>query len=334
MLVGAGAVGGRAVRQLAETEGVERVLVADRSATRAQAVQHAVGDRVAVIEWSPAQPIPSGVAVVASALPAGHDRAVAERALDAGVPFACATDDTVTARRLLDLDDAAAEAGVAIAVGCGLAPGVADVLARHAADALDTVDEVSVARFGAAGPACVLQLHASSTGDASEWRDGTWTTCKAGSGRQLVWFPDPVGSADCFRIASAQPVLLVDALPTITRASCRTAARRRDRLGAWLPAARRPTGEGGYGAVWVEVRGRRGVAREVVVYGVVDRMAIAAGTVLAVTTAALAGAPGLSVQVTATGAHGLAALVEPVPFLAELARRGVRVAVYEGTAAA
>jgi len=72
----------------------------------------------------------------------------------------------------------------------------------------------------------------------------------------------------------------------------------------------------------------------VVVYGVVDRMAIAAGTVLAVTAAALVHAPGVQVRVEASGAHGLGALVQPVPFLAELARRGVRVAVYEGSAAA
>jgi hypothetical protein len=35
-------------------------------------------------------------------------------------------------------------------------------------------------------------------------------------------------------------------------------------------------------------------------------------------------------SVSATGVHGLAALVDPVPFLGELARRGVKAAVFEG----
>jgi hypothetical protein len=68
------------------------------------------------------------------------------------------------------------------------------------------------------------------------------------------------------------------------------------------------------------------------VYGVIDRTAVAAGTVLAVAAVRLAGiAPGLDARDGPTsGVHGLAALVEPVPFLAELARRGVKAAVFEG----
>jgi hypothetical protein len=68
------------------------------------------------------------------------------------------------------------------------------------------------------------------------------------------------------------------------------------------------------------------------VYGVIDRTAVASGTVLAVAAACLAGiAPGLSARAGPTaGVQGLAALVEPVPFLAELARRGVKAAVFEG----
>jgi hypothetical protein len=84
------------------------------------------------------------------------------------------------------------------------------------------------------------------------------------------------------------------------------------------------------------VWGWRGQARESMVYGLIDRTAIAAGTVLAVTAARLAGiAPGLAARSgPAAGVHGLAALVEPVPFLAELARRGVKAAVFEGVAVA
>jgi hypothetical protein len=86
--------------------------------------------------------------------------------------------------------------------------------------------------------------------------------------------------------------------------------------------------EGDWGAARVEVwgRGRRG--RDCAVYGVIERTGVASGTVLAVVAARLAGA--LDERVDAPGVQGLAGLIEPVPFLRELAQRGVRAAVFEG----
>ena len=45
--------------------------------------------------------------------------------------------------------------GVTVAIGCGLAPGLTDVLAGHAAALFESVDEIRVARTGWAGPASV-----------------------------------------------------------------------------------------------------------------------------------------------------------------------------------
>jgi hypothetical protein len=60
-----------------------------------------------------------------------------------------------------------------------------------------------------------------------------------------------------------------------------------------------------------------------------DRPAVAAGAVAAVTALwALTG------RLTGPGARGLAGQVDPVPFLDELRRRGVRAAVFEGRAEA
>jgi hypothetical protein len=50
--------------------------------------------------------------------------------------------------------------------------------------------------------------------------------------------------------------------------------------------------------------------------------------VLAVAAARLAGA--LTPKIDLPGVHGLGALVDPAPFLAELAQRGVRAAAFEG----
>ena len=289
--------------------------------------------------------------VVASAVGGPAERAVFERAVEAGVPAAGCGDDDATIRGLLDLDDAAREAGVRLAAGCGLAPGLADVLVRHAADALDSIDEICVARAGSAGPACRSAIDRSGRGTALEWRDGAWVRHRAGSGRQLVWFPSPVGGLDCHRAGSGQGALLVDAFPLLRRATMRIAsplgAGRQPpgvRLLGQVPVVsalisglssagggRRRDPEGDWGAVWVEVRGRRGRSEEILVYGAVDRMAFAAGAVLSVTALWLAGLG--PAPLADPGAHGLAALVDPVPFLGELSRRGVKAAVFEGASA-
>jgi hypothetical protein len=101
----------------------------------------------------------------------------------------------------------------------------------------------------------------------------------------------------------------------------------------FTPPGRRDPGLG-WGAVRVEAWGWRGTARTSVVYGVIERTAVAAGTVLGVTGACLCGALPDLAAVPAAGAVGLGSVVEPVPFLAELARRGVKAAAFEGVAVA
>jgi hypothetical protein len=79
------------------------------------------------------------------------------------------------------------------------------------------------------------------------------------------------------------------------------------------------------------VWGWRDGVRDALVYGVIERPGVAAGTVLAVASARIAGRlPDVHLRETGPGARGLGALVEPAPFLAELARRGVKAAAFEG----
>jgi hypothetical protein len=88
---------------------------------------------------------------------------------------------------------------------------------------------------------------------------------------------------------------------------------------------RRPHPEGDIGGVRVEVRGSQGPATDQRVLGVVDRPAVAAGVV-----AAVAARWAVDGRLSRPRAAGLATLVEPGPFLAVLADRGVKAAVFEG----
>ncbi len=324
LLVGAGAVGARAARQLVETPGVDRLLIADARPARAAEVGGAMGDAAEIVDWQPRMALPAGVDAVACAVPAGDDIAIARCALDASVPCVSASDDTATIQELLELDAPARENGVAIVIGAGLAPGLADVLVRHAAESFDTVDEVNVARWGAAGEASASSVRVALLDRGAELRDGEVVELRKRGGEELVWFPNPVDARPCEPVSNGLE-LLSDAVPNLARATIRFG--RAERPTRSWPRRNDPMNE--WGALRVEVWGRRGAVREPVVYGAIDRTATATGTVLALTTAALAGAlPG--VVRSTPGARGLGGVVEPRGFLTELARRGVKVAIFEG----
>ena len=158
-------------------------------------------------------------------------------------------------RELLDLDDAARGNGVSLVVGAAVAPGLSGLLARYISRRLAGCDELHVARHGTAGPACAREHHRSLTGWALGWHDGQWLERPAGSGRELCWFPEPVGARDCYRGELADPVLLHRSFPDVERISARQSATRRDRLMARLPMLSPPHPEGGIGALRVEARG-------------------------------------------------------------------------------
>ncbi|MBW3557054.1 MAG: Gfo/Idh/MocA family oxidoreductase [Actinobacteria bacterium] len=327
VVVGAGAVGARAARQLHNPATVSDLVISDIDERRSASVAASLSEPARSARWS--EDLFDGARVVVLAAPPGDHRDLAEAALERGADVVSVSDDAGDSSRLLDLDAEARERGRRVVVGAGFSPGLTCVLARHAASDLSAVDEVHVAKAGTGGPACARQHHRALAGEAVDWRDGAWVRRAAGSGRELCWFPDPVGGLDCYRAALPDARLLRPAFPGVSRITARVSASRRDRVTSRLPMLRPPHPDGVIGAVRVEVRGRRGAATDARVLGALDRPAVAAGAVAAV--AAIWAAEG---RLAGPGAGGLAVLVaDPVPFLHDLAERGIRAAVFEGNAA-
>ena len=297
-------------------------MIVDVDRARAAEVVGSLGDGATWAGWDPAALTGGDVVLIAAG---GPHAEFARAALDRSCDVVSTSDDLDDVRELLALDGDARERGRTVVVGAGFAPGLSCVLAKHAAGDMSTVDEIHVASVGTGGPACARQHHNALRAEALDWRDGEWVHRRAGSGRELCWFPDPVGGTDCYRAAAPDALLLEPAFPHVRRVTARVGATRRDRLTARLPMLRRPHPEGLMGAVRVEVRGSRGAARDVRVLGVLDRPAMAAGAVAAVAARAVAAG-----QLARTGAAGLAEMVEhPVAFLRELSDRGVRAAVFD-----
>lgn len=318
-VIGLGAVGTRAARQLTSTPSVRRVVVGDVDPSRVEEVCDSLGSKAIAHQGD--VPEPTKVDAVVLAADGPSQVAAARRLVASGVNVVSTTDAVDSVRALLDLGPEAEARGCTVAVGAAFSPGLTCVLARLAADRWATVDEIHVARLGTAGPTCARQHHRALGGTAIDWRDGGWQQRPAGSGRELNWFPDPIGAADCYRAELPDALLLVPAFPGVGRVTARLAATRRDRLTARLPMLRRPHPEAGLGAVRVEVQGRDDDGIQVQILGAMDRPGVAGGAVAAMTAVELGAGRALK-----TGAAGLAGLVEPKSFLAALADRGVKAA--------
>jgi len=326
LLVGAGAVAARTTRQLLDTAGIDRVSVLNRDSERAAELVDAFSNGDTRVRLAPEGDPLRDVAAVVLAAPGAYAVRLAAAAVERSRPVVAVADDEETMSSLLALDPLSREHGVVVAVGCGLAPGLSDVLARHAANALERVDELHVARAGVAGPTCVETLRRAHHSRPLEWRDGAWHRPRR-SGPELVWFPDPVGATECEPIAAGAPLLLA-AVPGVERLSVRAAVPPLRATGLARLSRRAVTDV--WGAVRVEAWGWKDERRSTVVYGLLERPAIAAGVTLAVVAAALVGALPAVERHQEAGAHGLGRLVSPPSLLAELANRGVRAATFEG----
>lgn len=232
-LVGRGVVGARIARRLPTVVGEIELVDLDTRTSRA---------------------IPSGLDVAVLAHEGAH-APIAREFLDRGVGVVSVSDDLGDVHELIDLDDPARIAGVPLVVGAGMSPGLTELLARFLVGKLASCDEIHIAIHGTAGPACARQQHRALRGRAVGYHDGSWIQPPAGSGRELCYFPEPVGPYDCYRAELAAPLLVHASFPEASRMSARVSANRRDRFTAWLPMLTPPHREGGVGAARIEVRG-------------------------------------------------------------------------------
>jgi saccharopine dehydrogenase-like NADP-dependent oxidoreductase len=275
------------------------------------------------------RPLPADVAVVVLAHGGPHAD-VARTMIERGVAVVSVSDDLDDVRALLDLDDAARNAGVALVVGAGMAPGLTELLARMLVSQLSDFDEIHLAVHGTAGPACARRHHRALRGRAVGFHDGTWIQRPAGSGRELSFFPEPVGPYDCYRAELASPLLVYESFPGVERISARVSANRRDRLTAWLPMLSPPHREGGVGAVRVEVRGTDDTgARVTSIVGVAELV----GTATAATAAAFTAEAvdnRLPTGVSRAGDEHL----DTIGLLAKVGQLGVRLQEFTGVPSA
>lgn len=150
VVLGAGLMGSAVVYDLARSKRVQHILVADVDLQRAETVAKREGNAktsassVDVRNPDEAVKLMRGCDVVISAVTLYHNEALAKAAIEAGTNFCDlgGSDDIVAKQK--ELHDDAVRAGVTIIPNCGLAPGMANVIAMHGAKLFDEVSELQI----------------------------------------------------------------------------------------------------------------------------------------------------------------------------------------------
>ena len=149
LVIGAGMMGSAAAYDLANSAGVEKVIVADRDGNRAKAVAGSIGPKAeaATIDTGVRGDVIALMRRVDGAIGATsytHNFDLTKAAIEARIHFCDLGGNMEVVYRQMTLDPAAKEADVLILPNCGLAPGMACVIAAGAAAKFSEVAEIHI----------------------------------------------------------------------------------------------------------------------------------------------------------------------------------------------
>jgi len=319
---GLGAVGSQLLYRLQSRDDVDQVVLYDSEYEKLEKYIH---QDIKKLEISSSPKMEqSDIDILFLCTPAGQHLESAHRAVRQGISVVSASDRISDVVGILALDEAAKENQCVAVAGAGFSPGLTCVLSSYTGDGFDVVDEIHIAKDGTGGPACARQHHRAMKRPSLDWRDGKWVRRPGGSGRELVWFPEPIGGADCYRAALPDAALLQPLFPSVSRITARLSATRQDRFTSWLPMLTPPHNDGGIGAVRVEVRGDINGCRETRVLGVTGPPS---------TISAIIAESCLEYVKSSSlyGSGGIAFFVPPKEFIELVRQRGVKILEFDGT---
>jgi lysine 6-dehydrogenase len=208
VLGGAGSMGMVTTRDLAESRNVSKVIVCDVSKERLEQVAKWVGSEKLSTKKLDASnhrslvDVMKKVDAVANALPYHLNLRIMKAAMKAKKNLTDLGGVYHTTRKQLKLGNAAKKAGITVVLGCGLAPGTADIFAIYRANKLDQVNQVHI-RYADKNlePAkykwafrTVLEEY---TKGPVVYRNGRFERLPPFSGKQVYKFPEPLGECTC-----------------------------------------------------------------------------------------------------------------------------------------
>ncbi len=213
-VLGAGAMGQVAVRDLVDSEGVSQVLIGDLDNSRAEQLKQQLGGsskistaRADVNDSSGLATVMTGCDCVINCTPYYFNLHVMEAALQAGCHYLDLGGLFHVTRKQLALNERFLEKGLLAVPGMGAAPGLTNVMAASAAELLDSIESIDIV---AASVDLVRTTHPFLPPYALDtildeyflepyvFEDGEFRPCVPMSGEALIDFPLPVGRASAF----------------------------------------------------------------------------------------------------------------------------------------
>jgi lysine 6-dehydrogenase len=216
VLGGSGEMGSAAVADLvARTD--HEVTIGDIRPDAAAAVLDRLGapGRVVRVDVDDPRSLAAALADTEVVLNATYMRqvvAVTDAAIAAGVHLVDLGAYYPETLQQLERNDAAERAGCRIVPGCGVAPGLTNILARLGADSLDRVDAIRMYSYIThpmwTSPGIVVTRFDASTGTAVTWQDRELVEEPAFGGRELFAFPEPYGEQEVHVVPHPEPVTI------------------------------------------------------------------------------------------------------------------------------
>lgn len=349
VLGGCGDVGSHAVRELVETyEGT--VTIADYRIELAKKLAAELGAKPEAAfvdandEGTLVQALRGADAAVGCIGPFYRYAApVARAAVRAGVNYVDVCDDYGPIEELLALDAAAREAGITLVTGVGWTPGLTNLLAKKGAAELDEVEEIKVSWAGSAadstGLAVIMHVFYAVTGNVPTYKDGAWVHVPAGTETEVVEFPPPLGRVPVYHCGHPEPLTIPRYLPVrsvslkgalvpnwnnklapiLARLGLIGTPERNLRTARLIHAVEGIFRVGGVPAsgARVDVTGLKDGVRRTISFGAAETMGKITGIPAALCARWLAAGR------LPKGAYAPEGCLDPDPFLAELAGRGI-----------
>ncbi len=218
-LGGAGAMGRYAVKDMASQANVEKLTIADHNVAEAQNLAGSLGDKCDAVQIDANDHARMVEAIRGYDIALGsigpfykYEARVVRACIDAGVNYVSICDDYDACAAALEMDEEAKAAGLTMISGCGWTPGITNVLARKGSAEFDDVEEIAVA-WGAhagdtEGKAVTLHTIHILTDVVPSFQDGRTVWVEAGTGKERLRFPDPVGDIYVYHVGHPEPVTI------------------------------------------------------------------------------------------------------------------------------
>jgi len=211
VLGGTGLTGRCAVRDLVGSPGVSEVVMAGRNLNKARKIAEEINSKkvsIAQFDATKHDTIVKAIGdsgVVINAVQFYYNIDIMKASLEAGAHYLDLGGLFHTTLKQLELNEKFKKAGLTAIVGIGECPGITNVMARHAADRLDSIDSIFVRDtwmdFTEEGPPFIVTWSLSTLFDemtmpAVIFENGRYKEAPPLSGKETMTFPEPFGTQD------------------------------------------------------------------------------------------------------------------------------------------